>query len=291
MNTKIKRLTAINYFGGKSRHLDWILPHIPPHREYLEPFFGSGAIFLNKEPALIECVSDKEGRLINFFTVLRDRPGELINKLNLTLYARGEFQIAAETDPDPVEDARRFFIRAVQSFGGITHNIRRMNSYRIDVQESRHGKAACVSKFLTKIKNLSEVAERLRNTQIDNRDALYPIPKFNLSSTFIYLDPPYTHASRTSSNDYFHEMTTEDHRTLAALNCESKAMIMISHYDDLFYDNLYPAPQWMKILGPIRKSNISKSIINREALYINYHKKEVYVNRTMAQYESYASSL
>lgn len=123
MNTKIKRLTALNYFGGKSRHLDWILPLIPAHREYLEPFFGSGAVFLNKKPALVECISDIEAEVINFFMQLRERPAELMNLLHLTCYSRAEFQLACEIVPDKLERARRFFVRSTQSFGGITRSI------------------------------------------------------------------------------------------------------------------------------------------------------------------------
>lgn len=270
MNTRIERLTAINYFGGKSRHLDWILPCIPPHREYFEGNLGSGAVFLNKQPAEIETINDIDGRVMNFFLMLRDRPDELIAKLELSFYGRAEFQLAAEESTDPVEDARRFFIRAVQSFGGITHSVRRKNSYRVDVKESRNGTAACVSKFLTKIEKLPQVVARLRMAQIDNRPVEFLLPKFNYPTTFIYLDPPYYHKSRTSNNDYKHEMTTCDHIYLAEIVNELVSMVMISHYDDPFYDKLYPKPKWTKILGPERKANISKSVIQREALYINY---------------------
>lgn len=270
MNTRIKRLTALNYFGGKSRHLDWILPHIPEHKCYLEPFCGSAAVFLNKKPALLETISDKDGRLVNFFRVLRDNPQPLIEKLQLTLYARQEFQDAGEQSEDPIEDARRFFVRALQSFGGITHNRRRLNSFRVDFREHRTGMAASVSKFLAKIERLPEVVARFKSVQIENRDAFELIPRFGHRDCFIYQDPPYRHETRTSSNDYKYELYHEEHISLAKLNNESKAMIMISHSDDPFYDTLYPAPRWTKILGPERKSNLGKGDIPRECIWINY---------------------
>lgn len=250
--------------------LDWILPLFPEHREYLEPFIGSGAVFLNKKPAKVECINDLDGRLINFFRIVRERTQELIDLLTLTPYAREEFQLAGEVSDDPLEDARRYFVRSTMSFGGITHTIRRMNSYRVDVQESRMNIAACISKYNTKIKNLPAVLERLREAQIDNRSAFYLIPKFNFPTTFQYQDPPYDHSSRTNTNDYKYEMTTEDHVKLALLNHQSKAMIMISHYDDELYNHLYR--DWHKHLGPIRKTNLSKSTVNREAVWMNYKK-------------------
>src|SRR5574339_214313 len=110
MNTKIRRVSALNYFGGKSRHLDWILPLIPPHKNYVEPFCGSAVVFLNKRPSPIETISDLDGRLINFFKVLREHPDKLIDLLSLTPYSRNEYQLSKHISEDPIEDARRYFI-------------------------------------------------------------------------------------------------------------------------------------------------------------------------------------
>jgi DNA adenine methylase len=218
MNTHIKRKSAINYFGSKARLLDWLLPLEPMHRAYLECFCGGASFFLNKTPSLLETISDMDGRLINFMVVLRDRPEELIARLELTLYSRSEFQLAAETSPDPVEDARRFFVKALQSFGGITNNNRRINSFRVDVRESRRGVAATVSKWLSKIEGLPDIVDRLKMAQVDNRSAFYMIPKFNQDDSFIYQDPPYMHNTRTSTDDYKHEFGVDDHIQLAILN-------------------------------------------------------------------------
>lgn len=40
---------ALKYPGAKWRIADWILDRLPPHKTYVEPFFGSGAIFLGSE--------------------------------------------------------------------------------------------------------------------------------------------------------------------------------------------------------------------------------------------------
>lgn len=40
--------SILKYPGGKWRISDWIIEHIPEHKVYLEPFFGSGAVFLKK---------------------------------------------------------------------------------------------------------------------------------------------------------------------------------------------------------------------------------------------------
>ena len=101
MDTTKEKISTLNYFGGKSRLLDFILPLLDtPHKHYVEPFCGSASVFLNKRPSPIETISDLDARLINFFRVLREQPDELINRLDLTPYSRGEFQFCSDPCPD-----------------------------------------------------------------------------------------------------------------------------------------------------------------------------------------------
>lgn len=44
MQVKPKHRPPISYYGGKQIMAKHILPLIPPHRIYTEPFFGGGAI-------------------------------------------------------------------------------------------------------------------------------------------------------------------------------------------------------------------------------------------------------
>ena len=40
--------TPITYYGGKQTLLKYLLPLIPQHKLYCEPFFGGGAVFFAK---------------------------------------------------------------------------------------------------------------------------------------------------------------------------------------------------------------------------------------------------
>jgi DNA adenine methylase len=42
---KIEMKTPISHYGGKQQMLSHIIPKIPGHRTYVEPFFGGGAVF------------------------------------------------------------------------------------------------------------------------------------------------------------------------------------------------------------------------------------------------------
>ncbi|MCC7452959.1 MAG: DNA adenine methylase, partial [Crocinitomix sp.] len=43
--------TPITYYGGKQKLVSLILPNIPQHTVYVEPFVGGGAIFFAKPPS------------------------------------------------------------------------------------------------------------------------------------------------------------------------------------------------------------------------------------------------
>lgn len=76
------------YYGGKVGMSRLIVAMLPPHRVYIEPFFGSGAVLFAKRPTQHEIVNDLDGDITNFFRVLRDRTDELEHACTLTPYAR-----------------------------------------------------------------------------------------------------------------------------------------------------------------------------------------------------------
>ena len=67
-----------------------ILPMIPEHKIYVEPFFGGGAVFWGKEPVRVEFINDHNGEVINFYRVLKSDFPALKREIGLTLHS--EFQ-------------------------------------------------------------------------------------------------------------------------------------------------------------------------------------------------------
>ena len=68
----------LKYPGAKNRLAKWIVSHIPQHKIYVEPFFGSGAVFFNKEKCYNEIINDIDDDIYNFFKNLREKPEKLI---------------------------------------------------------------------------------------------------------------------------------------------------------------------------------------------------------------------
>ena len=63
-----KKLIPFGWYGGKFSHLDWLRPLLPDCHHYCEPFAGSGAVLLNREPAPVETFNDLDGEVVNWVT-------------------------------------------------------------------------------------------------------------------------------------------------------------------------------------------------------------------------------
>ena len=90
------KLIAFGWYGGKFSHLDWLLPLLPRCHHYCEPFAGSAAVLLNRDPSPVETYNDLDGEFCNFFRVLREHKERLTEIVGLTPFSREEFAIACE---------------------------------------------------------------------------------------------------------------------------------------------------------------------------------------------------
>lgn len=98
----------------------WIISHFTDGYEsmtYLEPFFGSGAVFFNKNRSQVETINDLDSSVVNLFRVIRDNPGDLIRLLQHTPWSRAEYSLSYQTTGELLEDARRFMVIMWQAIG------------------------------------------------------------------------------------------------------------------------------------------------------------------------------
>ena len=113
---------VLKYPGSKWRMADWIISLMPPHRSYLEPFFGSGAVFFKKPPSRIETINDLDGEIANLFRCVREKTEELARAVELTPYCREEYERAWSwhregNRAEGVEAARLTLVRYWQTHG------------------------------------------------------------------------------------------------------------------------------------------------------------------------------
>ena len=270
-----KRLIAFGYYGGKYSHLDWLLPLLPKTRHYCEPFGGSAAILLNRDPSPIETYNDIDGEVVNFFKVLRNQSDDLIKAIALTPFSREEFKIAISSKSEEMtelERARRFFVRARQVRTGLAQTAS-SGRWAHCVLTSRAGMAGAVSRWLGSVDRLPEIAQRLLRVQIENCPAINVIQRYDSKETLFYCDPPYPHSSRGDSNAYGYEMNDDEHRQLAKVLHEVEGRVALSSYRCRLMEELYG--DWYCIEEQTKNCHSVKSP-RIETLWVNYDvQKEV----------------
>lgn len=229
----------IRYPGSKWALAGWIISHFPEGYEktvYLEPFAGSGAVFFNKRPSVVETINDLNSDIVNLFRVIRECPDKLKRVLALTPYSREEYDRSFEPCEDPLEKARRYMVRTTQAIGAKENGKCGWRNH----QCTKIGGTACKWAGVTEV--VDAAASRLRGSttnlvQIEHMDALRLIERYDSPDVLMYLDPPYVRSTRKSGRLYRYEMDDGQHERLLALVTKSKAKIVMSGYSSEFYDD------------------------------------------------------
>lgn len=267
-------LIAFGWYGGKYSHLGWLLPLLPQTWHYCEPFGGSAAVLINREPSPVETYNDLDSEVVNFFRVLRDQKEALIEQIGLTPFSREEFEQAIREPTEGLTDlerARRFYVLARQVRTGLAQKAS-TGRWAHCLLTSRAGMAGAVSRWLGAVEDLNLIAQRLLRVQIEHAPAIEVIERFDSPETLFYCDPPYPHDSRGDNNAYAHEMTDEQHRELARILRNVKGRVALSSYDSKLMDELYH--DWHCIKGPEKKVHSVKET-RQEVLWVNYELKEL----------------
>lgn len=254
--------TILKYPGAKNRLAEWIISFIPEHRVYLEPFFGSGAIFFNKAKAKIETINDLDGNVCNLFRMIREYPDEFAKGLEMTPYSREEYENAyavgsAETD---MERARKFMVRCWMGMGS-------SNVYKNGFRSSQQGNSPKTTKHWGELPDrVLLAAERLKHAQIERLPALELLRRYNTPDVFIYLDPPYLPGTRKGYL-YKLEMSKDDHIELLEAVKGHPGKILISGYDNEVYNKILNG--WSKAQKQTQAEHGLKRI---ETLWFNYER-------------------
>ncbi|CAM3878399.1 DNA adenine methylase [Cohnella lubricantis] len=227
---KVSRI--LHYPGSKWSLAEWIISHMPPHTTYLEPFFGSGAVFFNKEPSQLETINDIDGDVVNLFRVIRDQPLELARGIKWTPWAREEFYTSSRPrgGDDELERARKFLVRCWQSIRVKTGSI---SGWKC---RATADDAYRVKQWNELPYKISEVAERLKEVQIEQRPALDVIARYAREDVLIYADPPYVAKTRNGAI-YTNEMTDDDHEQLLEALDNHPGPAFLSGYDNQLYND------------------------------------------------------
>lgn len=281
------KLIAFNYFGGKFSWLDNLYENFPngSFTHLVDLFAGSMAVSLNYRGRVIRTANEINGEITNFFEQLRDHEEELIRALRLTPCSELEYRRCWEPSDDPIESARRFYVRVRQSFFGLGAQREKKGWHMAKEHVNTQG-GETVSRWKNGVEKLHEVARNIRDKfQITNDDYMTIIDRVDFSGTFFYCDPPYPRECRGSYNDYRFEFSDDDHRALADRLHRIEGFAMVSGYDCSLMDELYG--DWVKIKFPFKRNNIRSGIKNgsgvimQEHVWCNYEPQSIAKNQQL----------
>jgi DNA adenine methylase len=253
-----RKRIVFGWHNGRFNHLDWLLPLLPEAHHYCEPFAGSAAVLLNREPSPVETYNDIDGDVVNFFRVLRDRGDALARAVGLTPFSREEFHEAINGNTKRISDlerARRFYVQMRQACAWQAQTATLDGG--ANCEDISHAEMlSVVSHWLGGVNTLSEVATRLLQVQIENRPAAEVILRCDGPQTLFYCDPPYLEDATTC--DF--EMDLETHKELADIVNSVRGKVAISGYRCDQMDKWYSG--W-------RRFDAEKKL-RQECLWMNY---------------------
>lgn len=256
------------YYGAKARLARRIVDFLGPHRVYAETHAGSAAVLFAKPPSPVEVINDIDGEVTHFFTVLRTDGARLARACRMTPYSRAEYEACANrpTDLDPVERARRWWVRCNQSFNKAG-------------AAGRAGWAASAARgsnpapdHAARADELAAAAERLRTVLIENLSATSIIAKYGLPDAVLYVDPPYLETTRSGRDrsrglDYAHDTASADeHRELAEALRVTRATVLLSGYASPLYDELYDG--WHRLDVNVTRPSANHADRDRHAIEV-----------------------
>ena len=226
----------LKYPGSKWNIAGQLVGLIPPHRSYVEPYFGSGAVLFTKPPSAIETVNDLDGDVVNLFKCIQQDSGRLARLVMTTPFSREVYDRQFEPDSSCASRYQRaagFLVRLWQAHGS------RNDGYKSGWKYDATGREKMYSlwNWYRLPDWIIEIAERLRRVQIECRPALEVIERLNYPNVFMYIDPPYMLNTRAAKQrQYQHEMTDADHEELLKAILRSRAKIMVSGYESDMYN-------------------------------------------------------
>ena len=184
--------------GNKKKLAKKLQAYFPPHKIYIEPFFGAGGMFFNKPKAKYNIVNDLDSDVFNLFQVVMNQKEELEKAFYMMPIHSDLLDYWKENkETDPIKKAIRFLFLSNFTIMGSGSGI-------------RIGASGGTNKNLVE-NNIDATFDKLKNVQINNCDFKRFINSISFddrktptetNQTFIYSDPPYLETVDNYSNSF-----------------------------------------------------------------------------------------
>ncbi len=228
--------SPVRWLGGKGRLADAILKRLLPHKAYVETCCGGAAVFWAKpkDISAAEILNDRDGELINFYSVLHKRGRKLAAELDAMPYSRSLFQkLRAARLRGSFSRAVRFWYVNRVCFGGR----RRNPSFGVDASR----RALVLPPRV--LGDLDATIQRLRGVSFESLDVVRLIELYDRPDTLFYVDPPFWGLSQ----GYVCQFTQVDHERLSRALVGIKGMFLLSYNDCSQIRRLYAGCRFSRL--------------------------------------------
>lgn len=258
--------TPISYYGGKQSMLGKILPLIPDHKVYCEPFFGGGAVFFSKPKAPVNVINDRNDDLMNFYRQMRDNPEAVAKAIQQTPHSRQAHRRSylMLKYPQLFTETERAWAVWVQTNMGFSTKI--FGGFAYDRSGSTTRKLASKKLLLG-----PELTDMLQGICIECTDALKVIDSHDTPDTFFYCDPPYVGTDQGHYGGY----VQRDFDALIDKLSGIEGKFMLSHYPNRLMEQAADRNGWVVRRYP-KTVAVSHTVKRQseELLVMNYRPAE-----------------
>lgn len=210
--------------GNKKKIAKEIQKHFPPHKIYIEPFFGAGGMFFNKPKAKYNIVNDLDSDVFNLFNVVMNQKEELEKAFYIMpIHSDLLKHWKDNKETEPIKKALRFLLISNNTTngtgGGLRQTLNENPKYMMeDYLEYCH-------KFIKDVRFFNSDCIKFLNS------FSFHINRPNAQKeTLIYCDPPYLETNDNYSNSFTEEQSKELFNTLEETGCR----FAMSEFDNPF---------------------------------------------------------
>jgi site-specific DNA-adenine methylase len=177
---ELEKAQPFGTFGGSFHYAKRIVPLIPAHKTYVEPFAGAAAVLYAKEPSAKEVLADLDDDVVFLHRSIKamtpERVAELRRRFEWTVT---EESFAKARDMAPRDDVARFYKLVF-----VRTHARDCRPDGTHPAQQHLGSTTNPEKYL-------KAAERLKDVTILRQDYKKTLESLDAPDTFFFIDPPY----------------------------------------------------------------------------------------------------
>lgn len=244
------------YIGGKAhhiKHLDKLFPMT--FTTFVDVFGGAGWVSVKSDivqRAQTRVYNDYNPHLANIFKYFSQDPQAVKDQINIwpqqnaELYRQFQQDIFGDNKPTlNLETAAKYLYLEVQSFSGNTLGLN--SSVYFDNIHT-------INPLLKKLSD-PKITNRLKQITVENMDCIDVIKKYDSSTTFFYVDPPYYE----KEHYYTQAFGKEKHKELALCLNTIQGQFALSYYDFDELNDWFPTDKFRRTTYSVSKQNSSRT--------------------------------